>query len=109
VSVATLAARIDAAPDRLAYLLGEELARGRVRQDGDRWTLVAEASPPGTVEARPLVAEDAHGSSLPLGRTALSGSLPTSISPPRFPAAATTASSARYNLPAAFAAADGCL
>jgi hypothetical protein len=51
VSVELLASRIAAAPDRVASLLTDELARGRVRQDGDRWTLVPSAFPPGTVEA----------------------------------------------------------
>jgi hypothetical protein len=45
------ASRTAAEPAHVAALLDDELARGRVRQDGDRWTLVADAFPAGTVEA----------------------------------------------------------
>jgi hypothetical protein len=48
----------------------------------------------GGIAILPLVAEETHGSSAPVGRICLSASLETSISPPRFGAAATTASSA---------------
>jgi hypothetical protein len=51
VSVQAIASRIAAEPDDVAALLDEELARGRVKHDGDRWTLVADAFPAAVVEA----------------------------------------------------------
>jgi hypothetical protein len=56
VSVEAIAERIDAPPADVAYLLADELARGRVRQDGERWSLVADAFPAATVEALRLLA-----------------------------------------------------
>jgi hypothetical protein len=51
VTLQAIASRIDGSPRRVALLLADGLARGRVRQDGDRWTLIPGAFPVGTIEA----------------------------------------------------------
>jgi hypothetical protein len=52
VNAEKIASRIDAAPDDVARFLHEEQALGRVRRtDGGRWSLVADAFPPETLEA----------------------------------------------------------
>jgi hypothetical protein len=51
VSVKAIASRIAAEPVEVAAVLHDELVRGRVTRDGDRWRLVADAFPAGTVEA----------------------------------------------------------
>jgi hypothetical protein len=52
VSVEAIAARIAAEPADVAALLDQEEALGRLkRSEGGRWTLVAGAFPPETVEA----------------------------------------------------------
>ena len=51
MSVEAIAERIAAPADTVAYLLADELARGRVSRVGDRWALVADAFPPSVVAA----------------------------------------------------------
>jgi hypothetical protein len=51
VSVKALASRIVGRPLELAAILADEERRGRVRRDGDRWTLVADQFDPDVLAA----------------------------------------------------------
>jgi hypothetical protein len=51
VTTEELARRTGGDPEMLAYVLADELARGRIRQAGAGWAIVPAAFAPGVLEA----------------------------------------------------------